>query len=475
MASTRADTHKLSVLVLGFATLHLGLMAPLIAQKPEVQTDRRKRPAAANELTFPPELPGGQSVRTDTSEQFLKPPATLRDGVDVARTPPTVDFLFYPGQNYPGQPWSNWGDGLAVNGKYYSSIGDHLAIGAKGSGEDGVGTAFVFEYDPDTKSVRKLVDVAKLLDLPAGRYTPGKIHTRLDLGRDGWLYYATHRGSERSTTDENHYRGDWILRTNPQTGVSEVIALGPVPNHAIPNGRLDPDRLIYYGGTAAGVNSDIEGIQFFAYDVKNRKLLYSGPDGPARYMILARSTGRLYYVPGADDGPLMRFDPASGEPPTKLANTHIGVRAATQETPDGFVYTVSKGQRSADATVWSFNTRTEEIKEIGTAAVGTQAYVASITADPLGRYLYYVPGAHGGSERDGTPVVQFDVRSGQKKVIAFLEPFYTETCGFTLKGTYSAAVDPAGDKLYITWNVSRGSRAWDCCGLTVVHIPESER
>ena len=44
-----------------------------------------------------------------------------------------------------------------------------------------------------------------------------------------------------------------------------------------------------------------------------------------------------------------------------------------------------------------------------------------------------------------------------------------------LKGTYAVAVDPAGDKLYITWNVSRGSRAWDCCSMTVVHIPESER
>ena len=108
-------------------------------------------------------------------------------------------------------------------------------------------------------------------------------------------------------------------------------------------------------------------------------------------------------------------------------------------------------------------------------SVGSQAYVGSVSVDPTGRYLYYVPGAHGGSERDGTAVVQFDVASGQKKVIAFLEPHYTKKYGFTLKGTYGTAVDPAGDKLYVTWNVSRGSRAWDCCGMTVIHIPESER
>ncbi|QDT17595.1 YncE family protein [Alienimonas californiensis] len=412
---------------------------------------------------------------TDQSADLLKPPETLREGVEIAATPPTVDFLYYPGQNYEGKPWSNWGDGLAVGGKYYSAIGDHLAIGSKGDGGHGTGTAFVFEYDPETKSLRKLADTSKVLDLPKGHYTPGKIHGRIDLGRDGNLYYATHRGSKNATTDEYHYRGDWILRTNAQTGESEALAHGPVPKHAIPNSVLDPERLIFYGGTAAGLNSEDEGDRFFAYDVAKEKLLCDVPDGPARYMIFARSTGRVYFVPGKEDGALMRFDPAVDQRPIKVEGTHIGVRAATRETDGGHVYTVSLGQRSDEATVWSFNTRTEETRRIGTASVGSEAYVAAMAVGAEGRYLYYVPGAHGGSFRDGTPVVQFDVQTGKKKVLAFLEPFYTNKYGLTLKGTYSTAVSEDGEKLYITWNVSRGSRAWDCCGLTVVHIPESER
>ena len=76
---------------------------------------------------------------------------------------------------------------------------------------------------------------------------------------------------------------------------------------------------------------------------------------------------------------------------------------------------------------------------------------------------------------DGTPLVQYDLKTQTKKVIAFLHPFYQEKYGFTLKGTYSTAVSPDGSKVYLTWNVSRGTRAWDCCGLAVVHIPESER
>src|SRR5262245_40686173 len=63
---------------------------------------------------FPPTLPGGKEVVTDTSDEFLKPAATLREGVAVARAAPTVDFLYFPGQTYEGKPWSGWGDSLAV-------------------------------------------------------------------------------------------------------------------------------------------------------------------------------------------------------------------------------------------------------------------------------------------------------------------------------------------------------------------------
>ena len=43
-------------------------------------------------------------------------------------------------------------------------------------------------------------------------------------------------------------------------------------------------------------------------------------------------------------------------------------------------------------------------------------------------------------------MVQFDVKTRRKKVIAFLHPFYQQKYGCTLKGTYSSAVDPKGDK-----------------------------
>jgi hypothetical protein len=446
-----------------------------MAQPVDPQEAKPVRPKVVRDqdLAYPPTLPAGQLLVTDSSPKFLDPPDFLRNGVTVAKTPPTIDFIFYPEQNYPGKPWSNWGDGSVANGKYYSAIGDHYAIG-RGETKYGTGTAFVFEYDPQTKRLRTLVDVAEFLKMPKGHYTPGKIHTRIDMGKDGWLYYATHRGSPKAAIDVNDYKGDWIFRTNPTTGKTEIVVQAPVPKHSIPNSVLDPKRMIFYGATAAGPDARLQDIQFFAYDLVNGKLLYSGPNGPARYMILATSTGCLYYVPGNADGQLWRYDPAKKTPPVAIKET-IGVRAATTETDDGFVYTVSTGQRTSDATLWQFNTQTEKSRQIGTVAVGGEAYVASLDVDPTGRYLYYVPGAHGGSYRDGSPLVQFDVKTGLKKVIVFLHPFYQEKYGFTPKGSYSTAISAAGDQVYITWNVSRGTRAWDCCGLSIVHIPASER
>jgi len=424
-----------------------------------------EKPAAAPAPFFPPVLPNGSSCITDQTPEFLKRPAGFPADVPLAARVPKVDFLFFPGQMYQGNPWSAWGDSVAANGKYYASIGDHQALG----------NAFVYEFDPATKQFRQLVDLKKLLQLPEDHYTPGKIHSRLDLGSDGWLYFSTHRGSTKITTDAHFYQGDWIVRCDPATGAAEVVAQGPVPKHCIPCSVLDPKRLIYYGGTAPGVDTDPLGIQFFAYDVRAQKVLYAGADGPARYMIFAPSTGRVYFE-GSKSGHLFRYDPDQGGAPVEIPGT-IGIRSATQETKDGFVYTISESSKGeAEATIYAFNTKTEQIESLGPAAVGTQTYVASLDVDPTGRYLYYVPGAHGGSDKDGCAVVQFDVKKRTKKVIAFLGPFYAEKLGNLLKGSYSSAIDPAGDKLYLTWNNNRGnSKAWDSVALTVVHIPAEER
>src|SRR5262245_51807724 len=82
------------------------------AKTEKTQKAAPKRPPASAEpaLEFPPRLPDGAKMVSDSSREFLEPLEPLLDGVSIAKTSPTVDFAYFPGQTYPGRPWSNWGD-----------------------------------------------------------------------------------------------------------------------------------------------------------------------------------------------------------------------------------------------------------------------------------------------------------------------------------------------------------------------------
>ncbi len=423
--------------------------------------------SASAQPAYPPSLPGGKDRIAVQSHALLQPLADLNDGVSVAKEPPRVSLMYYPGQDYAGNPWSVWGDGLAVGEVYYSAIGDHL--GPRGN-------AFVYRYDAASGQLTRIVDVQQTINRPSGHYTPGKIHSRIDLGNDGWLYFSTHRGSTRVTTDEHHFKGDWILRHSPETGETEVVAHAPLSKQCLPTSVLDPERLIFYAGSADGDYKQ-KRVQFLAYDIANKKVLYSDDFGPYRSIIFAPSTGRVYFhrVGGRGQAAkLARFDPGHpGEPQT--IDAEVGLRACTIESPDGKVYTVDGDH------LWEFNTQDETGRRLGGTAVGREDYIASIDIDPSGwRYLYYVAGAHGGSYRDGSPLVQYDLQLNQKKVICFLHPALTDATGYTCMGTYALAVSPDGAKVYITWNGSQGGDSkgklrFNTAALTVVEIPKSER
>jgi hypothetical protein len=407
---------------------------------------------------YPPRLPNNQTVVTEKMPEFLKAPAGLVSGVTVAQEIPTVDFLFLPGQDYAGNPWSIWGDGVAVGDRFYCSLSDHHAPR---------GTARVYEFDSKTKQMRQIVDVQKALEqagaLPADmKYSPGKIHSRLDVGKDGWVYYSTHRGSPKQAGDALGYKGDWIMRTDPRSGKTEVVAAYPVSKHSIPAGQLDPERLIFYGGTAEGPDASEKGIFFIAYDAANKKLLKKEVGGFERCCILSRSTGCVYW-----DG--KKYDPATNAITPSNAPS---VRSATEETAAGIVY----GTTAHSADIWAYDVKNDKLTQIAPGAVGKQGYTTTIEVDPTGRYLYYTPGAHGGAENDGTPIVQFDLKTKTRKVIAFLHPAIFDKYGYMPFGTFSSALDPKGEILYVAWNGRRtGVKGWDCCALTAIHIPASER
>lgn len=445
MITSEIQMHRYQARILGCALAWSLLLSPCFAQ-------------VRYPLKYPPRLPGNKTIVTDQSMDFLKPGSTLLEGVEIAKTPPRIDFGYYPGQDYPGNPWCFRAVGTVIGDKYYSATCDHLAPG---------GTAKLFEYDSTTKKFRQLVDTAKFLRStgeipPDAKYSPGEIQTRIDLGSDGWLYYGTTRGSTRATTDANGFKGEWVLRTHPKTGKSEVVSSFPVPKHCILASVLDRKRMIFYGGTAAG-DFRVKDVRFFAVDVKTKKVIKTAKNGFDRYVIFSKSTGCLYW-----EG--KKYDPRTNQI-TKSEAPHV--RSATAETPQGIVYGTS--HRSAD--IWAFNVKTEKLTSLGPGAVGTQGYVAAMHVDPTGRYLYYVPGAHGGAAKDGTPVVQFDVKTKKRKVITFLHTYYQKKYKHNLDGCFCSVLDPKGEKLYVSWDGWREGqpRGMESATLTVIHIPTSER
>jgi hypothetical protein len=459
--STMSIPHFLRLLVL--ASLGLAGATALTQTKQDDPPPVKPKPGRSLRdrypLPYPPRLPDGQTVVSEKTDTFLKPGPNLRAGVAVARTAPAVDFAFYPEQNYPGNPWSHRSDGIVVGDKYYSSSNDHLAPR---------GTAHLWEYDAAARQFRLLCDTSKYLESirafpPDMDYRPGEMQSRIDLGSDGWLYYATDRGSPTITDDAHGYRGEWILRTQPQTRETQVVSTFPIPKHTLPASVLDPKRMIYYGGTAPGKDAANQKVQFFALDIRTRKILLTADDGPDRTLIFARSTGKVYWQG-------KKYDPETN---TVTPANVPHVRSATRETPQGIVYVTSG--RSAD--LWAFNVRTEELKQLGTAAVGKQEYIASLDADPSGRYLYYVPGAHGGAAGDGTPVVQYDLHTGRRKVLAFLYQHFWDRYGYALDGSFGSALDEKGERLFISWDGWRKGqpRGWESAALTVLSIPATER
>ena len=89
-------------------------------QKKKGDTQKKVKPKIIRDtdLPYPPKLPGNRNVVTDQSKKFLVGPESIKKSVKIAATPPTVDFLFYPQQNYPGKPWSKSVSVSVTNGPF---------------------------------------------------------------------------------------------------------------------------------------------------------------------------------------------------------------------------------------------------------------------------------------------------------------------------------------------------------------------
>jgi hypothetical protein len=156
-----------------------------------------------------------------------------------------------------------------------------------------------------------------------------------------------------------------------------------------------------------------------------------------------------------------------------------GMRSSTRESKEGYIYGVTRppGQIfRLEATTNREDGRffdrypLPEVKMLGPEFLSGN-YTTVCVLSPDERFLYYVPGAHGRSPQYGTPVVQYEIVTGQRKVIGFLAAAFREAYNYMPLGSYGMKMSADGSTLYANFN----NPEFNHTSFAAIHIPESER
>ncbi len=457
-------------------------------------------------------VPSGTATmqKLGASRDLLKVPKQLtqahrdREFV-VARTPPSVDFSLLPMQDsVPGADnwlFSSWGDiEFGSDGNFYVAMGDHQAR---------PGHAWVYQVNPASKAIKTVVDVTKMLKPAAGQYSPGKIHApMINIGE--YLYFIPYRGAKVYCNTQYGFRGEHLMRYHYETGLTEDLGI-PVPNCSVAqmNYHAASNKLYLVGAWCPAQKKPLMS-RFAVYDISTQKVVFQSgienePYASLRCMMVAPD-GRVWYMSGKINpdttvrypemysGRYALYDPETNKaaltsltPPAGAADGRSDIRAASEPDDNGIVWCISKGRGAPNplyGAIYSFDTNTGRFgKNLGhcfshgSGKLAISLYTALAKLDPTKTKLYYIPSAHGGASRHGAALIQYDVKTGTRKVVAFLFDQVKSRTGYSLGGTYGLAISRDGGQVCVNWMDEREGRkeVERRTAVTVVHIPESER
>ena len=440
-------------------------------------------------------------MRTDTSTEFITIPADYPEvkDFDVAKTPPTIDFAVIQGY----EPWylpvlykkgnrnsgiyGGWGDvSKGPDGCFYFSIGDHRSYG---------GTAYIIKYDPKKKKQSIAFDLKKVIGWKPTDYADGKFHGDPEIGPNGDMWLLSYFGPQPTEEEmKTVYRGSYILKYNVFTGKVEQYGI-PLEGESWPYHCYDPARGLFFGiGSIKGY--------VIAYDTKAKRMIFGGacPDSITwceRCVMLDKDTGKIYttdskiyYQPGTSYAERYRGNQhfVSYE---RRNNTFTRLKACVPPNPvTGTVSSCRAHTKDKDAegafwcmdvsgAIFKFYPEQDRTESVGINWGKEGKYTSNMNHSPKKRYVYYMPGADTQAFTYGTPVVQFDTKTGKKKVIAFLNDFYLNKYGYSPGGTYGIELDEKGETLFCYTNgqftTKELSTGYGRPAIFHVHIPASER
>ena len=431
----------------------------------------------------------------DRGQSFLEVPENVRNnlGADftVARTPPEIEFAIIPAEpkffaQLDNRDITGWWGNYAQSafdpstGRFYGAVGDHGRIGAH---------AYIVEYDPANRTVRCLPEVNRSLGRTKEQFGDGIIHGWLDFYKSTdlekkHLWFCTYWSRFPEPIESDYatgYDGGHIISCDTATG--DYVDYGaPLPRASWPYHRVDAKRGMLY---AVGMKRE-----FLAWDITTQRTRWAGfppagIDWHNRAILLDEQTGMVYTTNNADTDTLrhmIRYDPVANRfsllkchvPPDRETGKYELMRAQTRDRgPDGLFWGVTN-----TGGLFTFDPDHEEITDKGPCWPGDQRYTCSMERSPGGRFVYYAPQTY----RDGSPIIQYDVKTGKKKVLAFLVGHYHGKYGYIPSVTYSLKLDPKGERLFMVWNGAFADLKPDIgvgrfghCSVMLMHIPAAER
>lgn len=474
-------------LFLAFAFRRGILITALTLTVAAMAEEKPAKEAASAEVVWPPEVPGHKNgTVTLASQEFLSIPDEVKatqsdEGVAkfvMAKEPPTVDLAFHDelGPNAATRRlWSSWGDiCLAKEGKVYVGIGDH--------GQDAQGDArcFLYCWDPKAKSLSQIVDMNEVVPKREGQPAWSKVHAKIDEGPGGKIVFScTLNDGNRAKTPQYKWNaqlpGGQLYQYDPQTGETSVFASLP-PKRCSATSLYDAKRGTWWCNLEAG-----EGNALFGLNLKTSETIYLGKDGEVGFnrSFALGEKGEIYF--NGEAGKLMTLDPAS----QMISDTgnvfpdSPGMRASSRVSRKGEIF----GTTHKTNQLFRYNTRTEELDLLGpTWGLGQYTTVTELSPDE--RFLYYLPGSHGQAFKYGTPVVQYEIATGTRKVLAFLAPVFEKQLHYVPGGTYGVKLSADGGTLYVNFNGHAADairpphmkpNGFGLCSFAAIHIPASER
>jgi len=417
----------------------------------------------------------------DNSEKMLQIP----EGEDpigeftIAKTPPTTKLMILPDMNpeyFTDLPdrgdaymicWANWGYvSRSEDNRFYFSVSNHRGYGCQIN---------IYEYSPARNLLHTVVDVDELLGWTDNTYTDGKIHGHMGIMPDGTLWAGTHFGVHPdSIWWANGYRGSWLLSYNIFTHEAKNWGV-PLVGSNLATFHVDTKRgrMVATGSLANSV---------LCWDTINKKTRFAGwpPhnwEWGSRTMLCDDTTGKFWTVDyNNENRAFFSYDPEYNKfehydvhPPKNPHKDGIGVpRGHTDKRAmDGWYYWAQ----------WDggfFRFKPEGPKGPVVEQLGTTWHdgrdTLQLGMDATGRYIYYYP-------KGNSPVVQYDVKTGKRKALCFLQDYIFEKYGYFMGQLYGMEISKDGTFLVCCMNGAFQGKgvAFGHPALLVVEIPEEER